>query len=33
MYFKSVLYALCVNTVLMIYLNKFTYFKKNKKNI
>lgn len=26
MYFKSALYDLCVNTVLMIYLNKFKYF-------
>ena len=34
MCFKSVLNDLCVNTVLMIYLNKFTYFlKKSKKHL
>ena len=28
-----ILYDLSVNIVLMIYLNKFTYFEKNQKNI
>ena len=31
MYFMLILYDLSVNIVLMIYLNKFTYFEKNLK--
>ena len=31
MYFMLILYELCVNTVFVIYLNKFIYFEKNKK--
>ena len=31
MYFMLILYELCVNTVFIIYLNKFIYFEKKSK--
>lgn len=32
MYFMLILYELCVNTIFMIYLNKFIYFETFEKN-